>query len=205
MEKINRVKDKIMMKIEDPFWNGNFNENLPKWIHIWVVTIGLGCGILFIFNTVFDIVNGNNPLVKIIAIMGLICLTLIICNRDTYLPFLSENFVPEPFLKLDSRIPKKIEKTINIKVDPNTTVLYWAADPGNEIKKNWKEGYSKFENSGIVKSDISGNVGIPIECPNRYIVHGYKILPKHVHYRTYNKNTQMLSRIQTIVLTSECS
>jgi hypothetical protein len=205
MEQINSLKNKVMMKIEDPFWNQNFGENLPKWIHIWIVTIGLGSGILFILNTVFGMVNGENPIVKTIAIMGLVSLVLMICNRDTYLPFLSENFVPEPFLNLKERNPKKVEKTINIQVEPNKKVLYWAADPGVEVKKNWKDGYGKFENSGIVKSDPLGNVKIPLECPNRYIVHGYKILPKHVHYRVYNENTQMLSRIQSVVLTDYCS
>ena len=57
MEQINSLKNKVMMKIEDPFWNQNFNENLPKWIHIWIVTIGLGTGILFILNTVFNTKN----------------------------------------------------------------------------------------------------------------------------------------------------
>jgi hypothetical protein len=138
------------------------------------------------------------------AFMGLISLVLLLFNRDTFLPFLAENFMPDVFLHLENRKPKKADKNVHVKVEPNSKVLYWAADPGKEVSKNWKKGYGKFENSGIVMSDNNGNATIPLECPNRYIVHGYKILPKHVHYRIYNKDSQMLSRIYTVVLNDQC-
>jgi hypothetical protein len=204
MEIIDNIKSRITMKIEDPFWNDNFNENLPKWIHIWVVTIGLGSGIIFILNSMFNMVDNSNSIVRLISLVGLICLILMILNRDTFLPFLSENFIPEKFLKLEDRFPSKFETKINVKVSPNSKVIYWAADPGKEISQNWKKGYGKFDNSGTLKSDINGNAEIPIVCPNSYIVHGYKVLPKHVHYRVYNKNSQMLSRIYTVVLKNDC-
>jgi hypothetical protein len=146
----------------------------------------------------------DNLLVKLLSILGVLFGGLLIFNRDMYLPFLSENFVPEIFLNIKERRQKNIEKTIEIRVEPDTLVLYWAADPGKEVRKNWKLGYNKFENSGVVKSDAQGMAKIPIVCPSRYIVHGYKILPKHVHYRTYNKNNQMLSRIQMVTLKNEC-
>ena len=200
MEVINNIKNKITMKTEDPFWNENFSENMPKWIHIWVVTIGLGGGIMFIINSMFNMVDNSNHIVRLIAVSGLVCLTLMILNRDTFLPFLSENFVPAKFLKLDDIHPAKYEKKINISVKPNSKVIYWAADPGKDISKNWKKGYGKFDNSGVVTSDATGSAEIMLVCPSRYIVHGYKILPKHVHYRVYNDKTQMLSRIYTVVL-----
>jgi hypothetical protein len=127
-----------------------------------------------------------------------------VLNRDTYLPFLAENFVPEKFLKLDERIPKNPEQMVKVKVSPKSKVIYWAADPGKEVNPTWQKGYGKFENSGVVTSDSNGSANIPIICPSRYIVHGYKILPKHLHYRSYNSSTQMLSRIQTVVLTDLC-
>jgi hypothetical protein len=204
MDKLREVKNAIGMKIEDPFWNEKFSDNLPKWIHIWVATIGIGSGILFILNSMFKMVDGDNSIVRLIGLMGLISLILLVLNRDTYLPFLAENFVPEKFLKLEERIPKNPEQQITVKVAPKSKVIYWAADPGKEVNPTWQKGYGKFENSGVVTSDANGNAIIPIICPSRYIVHGYKILPKHVHYRCYNKNTQMLSRIQTAVLTDLC-
>ena len=204
MEKLREVKNSIGMKIEDPFWNDKFNDNLPKWIHIWVSTIGIGSGILFILNSIFNIVDGENSIVRLIGLAGIICLVLLVLNRDTYLPFLAENFVPEKFLKLDERIPKNPEQMVKVKVSPKSKVIYWAADPGKEVNPTWQKGYGKFENSGVVTSDSNGNANIPIICPSRYIVHGYKILPKHLHYRSYNSSTQMLSRIQTVVLTDLC-
>ena len=204
MELVRTIQNTMMMKIEDPFSNENFSQNLPKWIHIWVVTFGIATGIIFIVNTMFDLVDRNHIFIKMLGSVGLICLVLMLLNRDTFLPFLSENFMPESFLVLNEHIPAKGDKKVKVKVEPNTKVIYWAADPGKEVKKTWKEGYGSFENSGIVQSDENGNATIPLECPNRYIVHGYKILPKHVHYRTYNKSTQMLSRIYTVILTNDC-
>jgi hypothetical protein len=205
MEVINNIKNKITMKTEDPFWNENFSENMPKWIHIWVVTIGLGSGIMFIINSMFNMVNNSNAIVRLISVAGLICLVLMILNRDTFLPFLSENFVPAKFLKLEENHPDKFEKKITVNVRPNSKVIYWAADPGKEISKSWKKGYGKFDNSGVTTSDKNGIAEIMLVCPSKYIVHGYKILPKHVHYRVYNENSQMLSRIYTVVLTNDCT
>jgi hypothetical protein len=205
MDVIYKLRDRMNMKIEDPFSNTNFSENFPKWIHIWISTIGLGTGILFILNTIYPLVDKDNSILRLFACMGLISLVLLLFNRDTYLPFLSENFLPEIFLDIKERKPKKADKFVRVQVEPNSKVLYWAADPGKEVSTNWKKGYGKFENSGIIISDNKGNAVIPIECPNRYIVHGYKILPKHVHYRVYNKDNQMLSRVYTLVLTNDCN
>jgi hypothetical protein len=196
--------EEFKMRIENPIWNETFRENLPRWIHIWVVSIVLISTIVFGLNNLFNFVSKDNLLVKLLSILGVLFGGLLIFNRDMYLPFLSENFVPEIFLNIKERRQKNIEKTIEIRVEPDTLVLYWAADPGKEVRKNWKLGYNKFENSGVVKSDAQGMAKIPIVCPSRYIVHGYKILPKHVHYRTYNKNNQMLSRIQMVTLKNEC-
>ena len=202
-----KLKDKFAMRIEDPFWNKNFSENLPKWIHIWVATMGLGCGILFILNaTIFNMVDGTQRIPRVLGLVGLVCLVLMVLNRDTFLPFLGENFVPEKFLNLKERQPTdKVEKTIRVTVAaPNSKVLYWAADPGTAIRPTWQEGYGKFENSGVVTSDTYGVAQIPLVCPGRYIVHGYKVLPKHLHYRVFDARTHMLSRVFTVVLTNEC-
>jgi hypothetical protein len=202
---VESVKTSIATRIDDPFWNQKFSDNLPKWIHIWVATVGLGSGMLFILNSMLGLVDGTATFPRLLGLLGLICLTLMIMNRDTFLPFLAENFVPEKFLKLKERQPAKAEKTIQVSVGkPSAKVLYWAADPGTEIRATWQEGYGKFENSGVVTSDARGLAQIPLVCPSRYIVHGYKILPKHVHYRVFDASTQMLSRIFTVVLTNEC-
>lgn len=201
--------EEFKMRLENPIWNETFRENLPRWIHIWIVSIVLISVIVFGINNLINFVSRDNLLVRLLSILSVVFSVLLLLNRDSYLPFLSENFVPEIFLDLKPRGTKKSEKknvenVIEIKVEPKTKVLYWAADPGNEVQKNWKKGYGKFENSGIVVSNDQGIAKIPIICPSRYIVHGYKILPKHLHYRTYNENTQMLSRISMIILKNQC-
>lgn len=197
-------REQLEMKLENPFWNEQFSENLPKWLHIWIVSIAFLSGILFCFAYITNYIQKEHPLLKIVAIAGIVCSLLLVLNRDSFLPFLSENFLPYIFLQLKERKPTKAEKTIEIKVKPNQTVLYWSADPAKEVQKTWKLGYNKFENSGVIKANEKGIAMIPIECPARYRVHGYKILPKHMHYRTFNEETQMLSRIHTVLLSNQC-
>lgn len=211
-DSITNVKSSLAMRIEDPFWNTKFMENLPKWIHIWVTTVGLGCGILFIVNSMVNLVDGTGTVPRLLGLMGLICLVVMILNRDTFLPFLAENFLPENFLALKERQPADLKavKMLNVPVAAaGRKVLYWAAEPPTAatpaaVRPTWQEGYGKFANSGVVTSDAQGMAHIPLVCPGQYMVHGYKVLPKHLHYRVYNEQTQMLSRVFTIVLTTDC-
>ena len=204
MEKFNNFQQNLKMKIENPFWDETFLENLPKWIHIWLVSLSFISSIVFTFTYLTNYINKDLFIIKLLAISGMISTLLLLLNRDSFLPFLGESFIPEIFLDMKLRKPKNVERTIEIYTDANREVVYWAADPGKDIKKTWKKGYNKFENSGIVVSGKDGIAKIPIQCPSRYIVHGYKVLPKHLHYRIYNKNTQMLGRIQTITLDNQC-
>jgi hypothetical protein len=202
--KISNIKENFGMRIEDPFWNETFTENLPKWIHIWLVSITIISSIVFAIVQLTSYVGRESTAVKVLASAGLVSSTLLMFNRDTFLPFLSESFIPQIFLNLGTREPRSAERAIVVKTDPNAKVIFWAADPGKDVKKSWKLGYNKFENSGVAVADKDGNAKLPIICPSRYIVHGYKVLPKHLHYRSYNETTQMLSRIQTVVLDDKC-
>lgn len=204
MERVNNIREGLKMKIENPFWDETFSENLPKWIHIWLVSISFISSILFGFTYLSDYISKDLFIVKVLALAGMISTVLLILNRDSFLPFLGESFIPKVFLNLSSRTPKNVEKTIEINTEPNRKIIYWAADPGKDIKKTWKKGYNKFENSGVVLADKNGIAKIPVQCPSRYIVHGYKVLPKHLHYRIYNQSNQMLSRISTILLDTQC-
>lgn len=202
-----QFKNEVTMKTENPFWYATFKENFPKWIHIWLVSIALFCGLFFtlFYQSNWLQKNMDNRIVRFASLVGSAAIIIILFNRDTYLPFLSESFVPEIFLDLKSRKPRVAEQVVTLKgLTPGCDVLYWAADPGKEISKDWKHGYGKFENSGVVKADEAGRAEIPIQCPARYIVHGYKVLPKHLHYRCFNKDTQMLSRIETLTLSELC-
>jgi hypothetical protein len=195
------------MKTENPFWHSSFKENFPKWIHIWLVSIALFCGLFFslFYSSAFLQKNMNNTAIRAAGLVGSAAIIIVLFNRDTFLPFLSESFVPAVFLDLKERKPRVSEQVVNLHgLKPNCSVLYWAADPGKEISKDWKHGYGKFENSGIVKADAAGRAEIPIQCPARYIVHGYKVLPKHLHYRCYDADQQMLSRVETVTLYDKC-
>ncbi len=204
MERLHTIQENFNMKIENPFGDETFQENLPKWIHIWLVSISLISSIVFSFIYLTDYISKDLAIVRILAMFAIGSTILLILNRDTFLPFLGESFIPEIFLQLSPRKPKNVERTIEVKAGAGRKVIYWAADPGKDIKKTWKKGYNKFENSGVVVSDKTGIAKIPVQCPSRYIVHGYKVLPKHLHYRIYNPNTQMLSKINTFILNNEC-
>jgi hypothetical protein len=202
--KISNMKENFGMKVEDPFWGETFAENLPKWIHIWIVSISVITSIVFSFSYATNYISKDLMPVKVFAWLGIASSVLLMLNRDTFLPFLSETFVPQTFLNLATREPKTAEKSVTVKVEPGRKVIFWAADPGKDVKKTWKLGYNKFENSGVAVADKDGNAKLPIICPSRYIVHGYKVLPKHLHYRVFNETTQMLSRIQTVTLDEMC-
>lgn len=204
MDKIARIQEYLRMKIENPFWDETFIENLPKWIHIWLTSISFISSVIFAFTYLTNYIKKDLLIMRTFAMISIVTTLLLLLNRDSFLPFLGDTFIPSIFLNLKIRNPKNVEKKVEIKCLPNRKVIYWAADPGKDIQKTWKKGYNKFENSGVVIADDKGVAKIPIQCPTRYIVHGYKILPKHLHYRIYNDDTQMFGRIQTIIMTNLC-
>jgi len=132
----------------------------------------------------------------IYIIVGLAAVS-IMCDRDTYLPFLGPMVAPCSVLQ--DRAPPGATREVKIVVAPNTKVLYWAAEPANEKIKNvqsWKDAYQHYENAGVATANQEGVVVMKVRPPQSYIVPIRGELKQHIHYRLCNEDG-WLSRIYT--------
>jgi hypothetical protein len=101
----------------------------------------------------------------------------------------------------DNKVNKNNDKTISIELKEGKKVIYWSAksDTTNEISKDWKEAYDKYENSGIVNI-INGKAELTYSTPVQYRVGNFnRLLPRHLHYRILYEDG-VLSKIHTINL-----
>jgi uncharacterized membrane protein YuzA (DUF378 family) len=144
---------------------------------------------IYIFKTnVFNLITTNNNILQAIGIsIGLSGLYYLL-NRDFYLPFLGPTYLPIPSSKNEDISGKLINVEIT-DLPPNVTVIYWAANPSDEIIEDPREAYKGFGSSGIIKANEKGIVSFQIICPASYKVKGKipfminKTLKNHVHYR----------------------
>lgn len=136
----------------------------------------------------FNIVINNKFLLQILGISIGLSGVYYLTNRDFYLPFLGPTYIPFPLSK-NEKLSGKIITVQLIDLPPNTTVIYWAANPSNKTIKDPKEAYKDFGSSGMVKTNEKGTVSFQIICPASYKVKGKipfmqnKTLESHVHYR----------------------
>jgi uncharacterized membrane protein YuzA (DUF378 family) len=129
-------------------------------------------------------------------IIGLAALFLI-TKRDVYLPFLGDAVYPCD--SLQEHIPNDHTEKTKVKVPPYAVVVYWAAEPETETlahESNPLMAYQKYQNSGVVKADKTGEAILKFRKPRSYVVPGGKKLKSHVHYR-YCKYPGMLSQVYT--------
>ena len=138
----------------------------------------------------------------ILSTIILFLVARIILRRDFYLPFLGETVFPcEP---LQEKTPEGANQSIQVRTTPNSNIVYWASLQENDkveniIAENPLIAYSKFQNSGVVRSDLKGNAVLKIKTPISYKVPSGKVLKPHVHYRVCGEQG-MLGSIQTIYL-----
>lgn len=125
---------------------------------------------------------------------------LVAFNRDTYLPFLGESLVP--CSAIQERTPPGATTTIQVQVEPNSKVLYWAAEPETEhLEKvnDWRKAYLSYENAGIVMSDSNGLASLKVRKPQPYMVPWKGRLEPHIHFRVCG-DRGFLARVKTVFL-----
>lgn len=164
-------------------------------LHLVMTTILLLSVISFVLNGLFNVnlinyLSFQNKNVKSVlyVTIGFIVLYFLF-NRDFYLPFLGQTVLPPSLIKdIDVDSYDKEIKLCNIPTDV-VKVIYWAADPSNNITifKNYKKAYNKFSNVGttIVYNNCATlrlKMPQPYTVP-RFGVFGEKTLSRHVHYR----------------------
>jgi len=140
------------------------------------------------------------------TLVGL-CAVYFLFKRDYFLPFLGETVFPcEP---LAEKSPEKADAAVEIRVRPNSNVIYWAAENIDTIDKDakkkeeriiedpWK-AYMKFANSGVARSDENGRAVLRVRRPVAYRVpFSGRVLEKHIHYRVCGEQG-ILGRVETV-------
>lgn len=159
----------------------------------WLLIGGFGVNAV---NWVF----GKGLISDLIYILVGLSAIFIMCDRDTYLPFLGPMVLPCSVLQ--DKTPPGATKEVKIIVKPNTKVLYWAAEPANDTLKNvksWKEAYQRYDNAGVATANQEGVVILKVRPPQGYMVPIRGELGAHIHYRLCNEDGWM-TRIHTIAI-----
>jgi uncharacterized membrane protein YuzA (DUF378 family) len=138
---------------------------------------------LFRFNFIVQLL-GDGFLSKLLyGLIGISALALMF-DRDAYLPFLGSTVVP--CTVLEHREPPGATKEIQVAVEPNKKVIYWAAEPRQDTQvdlANWEKAYGNYENTGVTTSNANGIAVLKIREPQPYTVPFRGRLESHVHYR----------------------
>lgn len=119
----------------------------------------------------------------IMVIVGILAV-IVMPNRDMYLPFLGEAALPASILQNTAK-----HGNVMFAVDglpPNSKVIYWAANPSQNVGTTPQQAYASSVNGGIATASEEGIAHITLDCPQNYHVSRLgidKVLPKHVHFR----------------------
>lgn len=133
----------------------------------------------------------------IYVIVGLAAVMHII-SRDYYLTFLGDSVFPCG--SLAQRIPDGADVEIEVLVDPNVNVIYWAAESGDKDMKNPWIAYQEYANAGVVRSDDHGFAKLRVRSPSTYkvgMIGMKKTLSRHIHYRVC-KQPGWVGRVETV-------
>lgn len=128
-----------------------------------------------------------------------ICALVFIFSRDYYLPFLGDSAYPCGSLL--EKTPNDADLEVITWTEPNSSVLYWAAESSKQVQPNPWMAYSQNTNAGVARSDPRGKTVFKVRTPTSYIV-GSKQLKPHVHYRVC-KGQGMLGSVRTAYVEQE--
>ena len=173
---------------------------------VYLRALLLGGGLLQLSSALFNknaltYLGKHGPRVGSLVI-GLCALFLI--RRDYFLPFLGQSVFPLHAIS-SNKSPEGANVTMNVRVQPNAKVVYWAAEPcTRESKCNppvgvW-EAYGEYRNAGVTTADNEGIATLNVRQPQKYVVPNKSgAIPPHIHYR-YFLNEGMLSDVHTVSL-----
>lgn len=146
---------------------------------------------------------GKGLVAKSIYILVGLAALAIMCDRDTYLPFLGPTVLP--CASLPDRTPPGASKMVTISAPPGSKILYWAAEPKMESLKqvqDWKVAYANYENAGVATTDSNGQAVLKVREPQGYVVPFKGLLEPHIHFRIC-ESSGMLGRVKTLFLSDQ--
>jgi hypothetical protein len=176
----------------------NYSE---EYTHFYTITIVVVVLALLLARELFNVQILPNQWMFYVCILGAGALLKVAIERETYLPFLGKTVLPSALLT-EKANPLENTTSINVKVPPNTKVVYWAALPTSSDTKTplpVEQAYNNYENSGVTTSDDKGNAVLNIQPPQSYRVPSLtqKVIKSHVHYR-YALANGMMSDVLTL-------
>lgn len=184
-----------------------YTEKYFQFITLGIIIFGgviLGLQGFFSFNLIQWIANKIFPskvsiFERTIYIMIGISVLVHIFSRNYYLPFLGDSAYPCG--SLVEKKPANADIEVIGWTEPNSTVLYWAAESNKNIVENPKEAYYYNTNAGVTKSDPRGKTIFKVRKPASYYA-GFRRIQPHVHYRICRGNG-MLGEIKTTYVEQE--
>lgn len=168
---------------------------------MFVLVGALNWGLIgaFRINLVDRIFGKGAFAAKVVYVVVGLCALAIAFNRDTYLPFLGESVFPCSVL--GDQVPPGATRSVQVKAEPGTKVVYWATEPGEDrgVLPDWKIAYGKFMNAGVTTTDASGVATLKVREPQPYTVPFKGRLEPHVHFRVCGQ-TGFVGRIKIVFL-----
>jgi len=197
-----------MSLFEDRFvgvWSQTYIQKLFFKLAMVLLIIG---GINWLLVGVFDVnlvrsIFGKGTLATFVYVAVGISALAVMIDLDTYLPFLGPMVAPCSVLQ--NREPPGASKEITINIEPNTKVLYWAAEPASEKLEHinsWKQAYLDYDNAGVTTSNAQGVAVLKIRDPQAYKVPFAGKISPHVHYRVCGEAGWM-GRIHTTFINTK--
>lgn len=164
-------------------WAAPYLKKLAFQMAMAVVIFAAISAFMFAFldTNLMDMIFGKSKIIY--ALIGLSAIGIMF-YRDTYLPFLGPMVAPCSIL--ENREPPGATKAVQVVIEPNAKVMYWAAEPANDKighLNSWKEAYGKYENAGVTTSNAGGIAIFKVRDPQSYKVPFMGKLETHVHYR----------------------
>jgi uncharacterized membrane protein YuzA (DUF378 family) len=165
-------------------------------VYILVGAIVLGISGATKVNVLDKILGKNSIAARMLCIsIGLSALSVAF-NRDTYLPFLGESVFPCSVL--GNQVPPGATRSIEVRVQPDSKVVYWASEPGSG-QGSWDQAYLTYQNAGVTTSDSSGIAILKVREPQGYSVPIRGPIETHIHFRVCGQ-TGFVGRIKTVYL-----
>lgn len=172
-----------------------------KLFYIFVIVGAINWGLIGFtrLNLVEKLLGKNTWTSRLIYILVGISALALAFNRDTYLPFLGESVFPCSVLS--DQIPSGATRSIQVRVEPGSKVVYWATEPsdGNEKDISYKDAYRLYQNAGVATADNDGIAVLKVREPQSYTVPFKGSLEPHIHFRICGP-TGFIGRTKTVFL-----
>lgn len=178
-------KHKLIMLLKVLVLIGSMNWGTTAFGYNFVAILSDKLNSLLLTNYSFD---------KIIYIIVGLSAVFLLFKKNMWLPFLGHTVLPEQIVQLKKNNNFNIK--INVIVNPNSKVIYWAA-LGTDTNQSVFNAYKDYTNSGVIMSNNDGIAELTIQEGQGYTLPSGATISRHIHYRVFGTNG-LLGPVETI-------